>query len=95
MPHKRKQINNNYFAVTTLVEEVIKEQAEKVLATKSDLKYLPTKTEFYNSMDKIMNELATMREESTVSTDIKRQVNEHEERLETIESKLGVQVAAD
>jgi len=38
----------------------------------------------------VMHEIETMRQENIISTDMKRQVNEHEERLETVEEKLGI-----
>ena len=88
---RKKKIDKNYFAIADLVEQTIRELAETLLVTKADLKYLPTKAEFYKSMDKIMSELQTMREESTVSTDLKRQLNNHEDRLETVEEKIGIQ----
>ena len=59
-------------------------------ATKDDLnnavKGLATKTDFAD----VMWELKTMREENTVLADTKRQVNSHEDRLETIEEKLQI-----
>jgi len=88
---RKKKIDKNYSAIADLVEQTIRELAETLLVTKADLKYLPSKTEFYKSMDKVMSELQTMREESTVSTDMKRQLNNHEDRLETVEEKIGIQ----
>jgi len=41
-----------------------------------------------------MGEIETMRQENIISTDMKRQVNEHEERLETVEEKLEIRTLA-
>lgn len=38
---------------------------EKGLVTREDLKYLPTKEEFYSRMDEMMKELKTAREEQS------------------------------
>ena len=38
---------------------------EKGLVTREDLKYLPTKEEFYSRMDEMMGELKTAREEQS------------------------------
>lgn len=38
---------------------------EKGIVTREDLKYLPTKEEFYSRMDEMMKELKTAREEQS------------------------------
>jgi len=48
------------------------------------------KDEILGADDGVMHEIETMRQENIISTDMKRQVNEHEERLETVEEKLGI-----
>ena len=48
------------------------------------------KDEILGAVDGVMHEIETMRQENIISTDMKRQVNEHEERLETVEEKLGI-----
>ena len=70
-------------------------------ATKDDLRdlekkiaYLPTKGEFYNSMDKVMGELKAIREENIVLSYMKRQVNDHEDRIEMVEEKLNIPLPA-
>ena len=50
--------------------EIIKEAVKVALgemdiATKEDLKYLPTKEDFYSRMDEVMGELKTVREEQS------------------------------
>lgn len=82
----------------TAIQKVLKN-----LATKDDLKKfvtkdefnnaisgLPSKAEFYEKMDEVMGELSTVREEITILSDMKRQVNDVEDRMETVESKLGI-----
>jgi len=92
---------NNLVTKDDLKKAVINLATKKDLekfATKDDLKnavkYLPTKTEFYNTMDKVMGELQTVREEITILSDMKRQVNDYEDRLETVEEKLGIPLTA-
>jgi len=63
---------------------------ERIDGLEEKISRLPTKNEFYTSMDKLMGEIETMRQENIISTDMKRQVNEHEERLETVEEKLEI-----
>ncbi len=63
---------------------------DETLVRKSDISYLPTKDDFYNEMDKLMGELKTVREEITILSDTKRQVNNHEEKLAKIEEKLQI-----
>ncbi|MDZ7587234.1 MAG: hypothetical protein U0946_05745 [Patescibacteria group bacterium] len=66
---------------------------DKVDELEKKINRLPNKIEFYVSQDKLMKELVAMREENVISTDTKRQVNEHEERLEAVEDRLGIQLA--
>ena len=67
---------------------------ERIDGLEEKINRLPTKNEFYTSMDKLMSEIETMRQENIISTDMKRQVNKHEERLETVEEKLGIRILA-
>jgi hypothetical protein len=50
-------------------------------------------SKMYNLVDPVMKELVIMREENIITTGIKHQVNNHEERLETVEEKLGITAA--
>src|SRR3972149_2918984 len=61
-----------------LVSQVID---EKKLATKTDIA-------------EVMWELKGIREENVVLADMKRQVNVHEDRIETIEEKLKIEALA-
>lgn len=62
-----------------LIREIVKEE---VNGLKSEFSHLPTKDEFYQSMDKVMGELQTIREELTISYG---QVSKHEERISDLE----------
>ncbi len=71
-------------AIKALIEVTID---EKELVSKADLSHLPTKDEFYSKMDEVMGELKTIREEQTVQS---HQLSDHEDRLEKVESKVGL-----
>ncbi len=51
-------------------------------ATKDDIKFLPTKDEFYEAMDGIMGELKAIREEQAV---LSGRVSDHDDRLDMLE----------
>lgn len=59
----------------------------KGLVTKADINHLPTKDDFYTKMDEVMGELKAIREEQTVQS---QHFSDHEDRLQEIESDLGV-----
>lgn len=62
---------------------------------RKDMKKFLTREEYLNSADRIMGELKAIREENIVLADMKRQVNNHEERIEIVEEKLHIsQIAA-
>ena len=46
---------------------------------------MPTKEEFYNTMDEVMGELKAIREEHSVST---YQLSNHEKRITKLESRV-------
>ncbi len=52
---------------------------------KEEIKHLPTKDEFYESMGKVMGELKAIREEQEVSTG---KLSEHSDTLEDHETRL-------
>jgi len=81
--------NSDFKGVKEIVNEAIEEN--DTLVRKDDIKHLPTKEEFYDREDKIMSELKTVREEITTLSDLNRKVNDHEERIEKVETKLGIQ----
>ena len=75
-------------AIKDLIEVTIEDVIEKKeLVTKSDLSHLPTKDEFYTKMDEVMGELKTIREEQPL---LSHRVSNHEDRIEKIESQLGI-----
>lgn len=61
------------------VKEVI---SESDLVTKKDLKYLPTKEEYYKRMDEMMAKLNKMETEFTV---LNGRVSDHSDRIENLE----------
>lgn len=52
---------------------------------REEIKYLPTKDEFYGKMDEVMVELKTIREEQTAFTD---KISEHTDTLENHEERI-------
>lgn len=48
------------------------------------------KDEILKAVDSVMKELEIMREENIITTDMKRQLNDHEDRLEIVEVKVGI-----
>lgn len=54
---------------------------------KATIKFLPTKDEFFSTMDALSGELKTSREEREVQG---YQLSNHSDRLETIETKLAL-----
>lgn len=83
--------NGDFKNIKELVNQTIEERTEDLLVTKEDIKHLPTKEEFFDMEDKIMGELKAVREEITTLSDLNRKVNDHEERIEKVETKLGIQ----
>jgi len=75
------------------VRKEVWEVKDGLQEVKEQIKFLPTKTDFYKAMDKVMNELKTVREEQGVLSDMKRQVDDHDDRLETVEEKLSIHLA--
>ena len=80
--------NDDLIAIKDLIEVTVEDVIEKKeLVTKSDISHLPTKDEFYGTMDKVMGELKAIREEVAV---LGHQVAEYSDRLERIESNLDI-----
>lgn len=88
-----KIIKSDLQVFEDLIDRKIEEKAETLLATKDDIKHLPSKEEFYSESDKLMTELKAVREEITILSDLNRKVNDHEERIEKVEKKLDIQPA--
>jgi hypothetical protein len=79
--------NDDLKAIKGLIEVTIGEAIEEKLVTKDDITHLPTKDEFYTKMDEVMGELKAIREEQPLQS---HKLSEHEDRIEKIESNLGI-----
>lgn len=64
------------------------DEIEKIVDEKIEerIKNLPTKDDFFTSMDELMGELKSIRENSTV---LSHQVSIHDDRIEKIEKKIS------
>jgi hypothetical protein len=75
-------------AIKDLMEVTIDQAIEKRgLVTKSDISHLPTKDEFYEQTGEILKSLDNLEEEKDV---LSHQVSGHSDRIEKIESRLGM-----
>jgi hypothetical protein len=80
--------NDDLKTLKDLMQVTIEEAIEtKGLVTREDVSHLPTKDEFYAKMDEVMGELKTIREEQTLQS---QQLSDHDDRIEKIESNLGI-----
>ena len=80
--------NDDLKAIKDVMKVTIEEAIEsKGLVRKEDISHLPTKDEFYTKMDEVMGELKDIREEQAVQS---HQLSNHEDRIEKIESHLGM-----
>lgn len=63
------------------------DEIEKIIDEKLEdkLRLLPTKDDFFNKMDQIMGELDKIREEQTVISAYKDQLEDHETRITKLE----------
>ncbi|KKU12296.1 MAG: hypothetical protein UX19_C0002G0003 [Candidatus Woesebacteria bacterium GW2011_GWA1_45_8] len=66
------------------------DEIEKIVDEKVEVRTsnLPTKDEFFSKMDDVMGELKAIREEHTVQS---HRVSNHEDRITTLEDKVGIQ----
>jgi len=62
------------------------DELEEIFITKSE--FADYRSELMNKLDKILKEILTSREEQTV---LAHQVSGHEDRIVTIEQKVGIQ----
>ena len=60
---------------------------DEIKDVKDSLRLIPTKEEFFNSMDELMGEVKKVREEQEV---IGGTLSEHSDRLGKIEEKVGI-----
>lgn len=77
--------NDDLKAIKGLIEVTFEEKLGEKLDEK--LSYLPTKDEFYTKMDGVLTELKAIREEQPLQSN---RLSEHEDRIEKIESHLGI-----
>lgn len=62
------------------IEEIIDKKLEE------KIKSLPTRDEFFSKMDELMGELKAIREEQTVISGYKDQLEDHEGRITKLEA---------
>jgi hypothetical protein len=74
-------------ANSSQVANQIGEIKEEIQTMKRSINLLPTKEEYFDSMDKLMVEVKKVREEQEV---IGETLSQHNDRLETLEEKAGV-----
>ncbi len=77
--------NDDLKALKDMIEVTFEEKLDEKLDEK--LSHLPTKDEFYTKMDEVVGELKTVREEQALQS---QQLSDHDDRIEKIESHIGV-----
>ena len=83
MNNKKKIAEINLESIKQLIEVVVEQKLEeKKIATKDDLKHLPTKQDFYERTDKILSKLENIQQDNTVGS---HQTSDHEERITLLE----------
>lgn len=60
---------------------------DRVQRVEEKIDLIPTKEEYFGSMDKLMGEVMKSREEQTV---IGKELSDHSDRLDKLEQKVGV-----
>lgn len=60
---------------------------DDIQEVKNEIKFLPTKEEYFNSMDRLMGEVKKGREEQEA---ISEGLSQHGDRLEKLEEKVGI-----
>jgi len=84
-----KFTDEQYKALQEIIKLAVSEGIDGQLIER--LKYLPSKAEFYESIDQIMKELKDMREEFAVLTG--KVYDDHEDRITTLEKNFKLQFA--
>jgi len=72
------------------IRKIVREEIKSEI--KSQTRLLPTKNEFFSAMSELMGEVKSLREEHAVVQGHKDQLEDHESRLEIIETKLNIAV---
>lgn len=76
---KKSRTNNTFEVIKKAVKVAL---SEMDIVTKKDLKYLPTKEEFYDQTDKLMEELKTVREEQSM---LSQHSKDHSDAIEALQ----------
>ena len=74
-------------AGSSQVIKEIDEVKESIQEVKNEIKFLPTKEEYFDSMDKLMGEIKKAREEQEV---IGESLSQHSDRIEKLEEKVEI-----
>jgi hypothetical protein len=85
-------LNKNFCNYSNMLTKDDLKEIEKIMDNKFDEKlgFLPSKEEFFDSMDKIMGELRTAREERLIGS---HRISDHEDRIIVLEQKVGISVS--
>lgn len=81
--------DQQYRVLQEIIKLAVDEGIDKRLTER--LEHMPSKSEFYESMDKIMAELKTIREELTIVTG--KVYDDHEDRVTALEKNFKLQFA--
>lgn len=76
---KKYRMNNTFEVIKEAVKLAL---SEMDIVTKEDLKYLPTKEEFYDQTDKLMEELKAVREEQAM---LSQHSKDHSDAIEALQ----------
>ena len=73
-----------------LMRLVVKEETNDLREKVEAIRYLPTKDEYFTREDKMMTELQNIRDDISVMTGWKDQIEDHEGRLVKVEKRLNI-----
>ena len=78
--------------ISEVIDSRLEAKSEEILdrKLKEHVGNLPTKTEFYSRMDALTAEIKDYREEVIIVAGYKDQIDDHEDRLTHIETRLHV-----
>ena len=86
----KDDLNKIQLLITAGSVPIIKEISEikdEIKEVKESIHLIPTKEEYFNSMDKLMGEVLKVREEQAVTGNV---LSDHNDRLEKLEQKVGI-----
>lgn len=96
MPKQQPSLNQaDRQLISDVVDARIETKLEPLLEEKLNEKVgpLPTKDEFFTKMDQVLGEVRAMRQEFEIVKSQKDRIEDHEDRLETIETHLNLATA--